>query len=222
VIPPQGNAEFVAAMERVLDTYHLPPDPDVPVVVMDEQPVQLFTEVRQPIAATRHHPKRVDYEYDRAGVADIFMFAAPLGNWRRVSVRKHRTKWDWAHEVRILLEQDFPKAKKIKLVCDNLNTHTIGAFYEAFAPEVARSLVCRLEIVYTPKHGSWLNIAENELSAMTAQCVKGCRFGTIEALRKAVEAWAAMCNAKQKGVQWQFTTENARVKLDSLYPKIKT
>jgi len=207
-------------MENVLETYHLPYDPAVPVVVMDEQPVQLFKEVRQPIAATRHHPKRVDYEYERAGVANIFMIAQPLGSWRRVAVREKKTKIDWAHEMRVVLEEDFPDASKVKLVCDNLNTHTIGAFYETFDRRLARSLVERLEIIPTPKHGSWLNIAENELSALTRQCVHGRRFGTMEELREEVMAWASQCNNKQKGVQWHLTLENARIKLDALYPKI--
>jgi hypothetical protein len=221
VIPPKRNAEFVAAMERVLDTYHLPHDPKVPVMVMDEQPVQLFKETRTPIPATRHHAKRVDYEYDRAGVVNIFMFAEPLGCWRRAAVRERKTKVDGAHEVRILLEEDYPNAEKVILVCDNLNTHSLGALYEAFEPALAHSLARRLEIVPTPKHGSWLNIAENELSALTRQCVWGVRFGTIEALRKAVEAWMNMCNGQQKGVRWQFTNEKARLKLHALYPIIK-
>jgi hypothetical protein len=204
VIPPKRNAEFVAFMERLLDLYHLPYNPKVPVIVMDEQPVQLFKETRTPIPATRHHAKRVDYEYDRAGVANIFMFAEPLGCWRRVAVRERKTKIDWAHEVRILLEEDYSHAEKVILVCDNLNTHSLGALYEAFEPEVAHSLARRLEIIPTPKHGSWLNIAENELSALTRQCVKGCRFATIEALRETVEAWMKQCNDKQKGVIWQF------------------
>lgn len=221
VIPPKPNGEFVAAMENVIETYELPYDPDIPVVVMDEQPVPLFKEVRQPIPATRHHARRVDYEYERAGVANIFMLAEPLGGWRRAAVRKYKTKNDWAHEIRILLEEDFPKAKKVILVCDNLNTHSMGAFYETYEPGHARSLARRLEIVPTPKHGSWLNIAENELSVLTAQCVKGRRFGTISELRKAVSAWASQCNDKQKGVQWHFTLENARIRLESLYPKIK-
>lgn len=170
-------------MENVISTYELPHDSEVPVIAMDEQPVQLFKEVRQPIAATRHHAKRVDYEYERAGVAHVFMFAEPLAGWRRVSVREHRTKIDWAHEVRILLEEIYPLAKKIKLVCDNLNTHTLGALYEAFDPVFARSLASRLEFVYTPRHGSWLNIAENELSVLTSQCIRGRRFGTIGVVR---------------------------------------
>ena len=135
------------------------------------------------------------------------MLAESLSGWRRVEIWEHKTKLDWAEEIRILLEKDFPQAKKIKLVCDNLNTHTMGAFYEKFERSLARSLVERLEIINTPKHGSWLNIAENELSALTRQCVKGCRFATIEALRRAVEAWMNMCNANKKDVLWQFTNE---------------
>jgi len=221
VIPPEQNAEFVAAMERVLDTYHLPYDPAIPVLVMDEQPVQLFKETRQPIPATRHHARRVDYEYDRAGVANIFMVAEPLKGWRRVCVRERKTKVDWAQVMREVLDEHYPDAKKVILVCDNLNTHTFGAFYEMFEPVLAHSLARRLEIIPTPKHGSWLNIAENELSALTRQCVKGGRFGTIEELREKVDAWAKQCNKKQKGVIWQFNCEKARVKLRTLYPKIK-
>jgi len=202
----------------VLDIYGLPYNMEVPVIVMDEQPVQLFKETRTPIAATRNHARRVDYEYERAGVASIFMLAQPLGGWRRVAVREFKTKKDWAHEVRILLEEDFPDVKKITLVCDNLNTHSIGAFYDTFEPGIARSLARRLDIVPTPKHGSWWNIAENELSALTAQCVKGRRFATIEELREEVIVWANQCNTKQKGVDWQFTTDNTRIKLRSLYP----
>jgi hypothetical protein len=221
VIPPERNAEFVAHMENTIATYKMPRDPDVLVVAMDEQPVQLFKEIRQPIPATRNHAKRVDYEYERAGVASVFMFTAPLEGWRRVAVRERRTKIDWAHEVKILLEEDFPNAKKVILVCDNLNTHSIGAFYETFEPAVARSLVERLEIVHTPKHGSWLNVSENDLSALTAQCVEHRRFGTVQELRKEVEAWAASCNDKKKGIQWQFDIEKARAKLKNLYPIIE-
>ena len=206
-------------MEAVLDLYRLPYNPKIPVITMDEQPTQLLKELFMPIAATRNHARRVDFQYERAGVANIFMFSCPLGCWRRAAVRERKTAVDWALEVAVLLEEDYPDAEKIRLVCDNLNTHSLGAFYETFEPERARSLVRRLEIVPTPKHGSWLNIAENELSALTVQCVKGRRFATIEELRESVNAWVRECNANQKGVQWQFTTENARIKLDSLYPK---
>lgn len=221
MIPPKQSGEFVAAMERVLDTYHLPYDPKIPVLVMDEQPVQLFKETRQPIPATRSHPKRVDYEYDRAGVANIFMVAEPLNGWRRIFVRERKTKVDWAQVMREVLVENYPEVEKVRLVCDNLNVHTFGALYEAFEADEARSLARRWEFVYTPKHGSWLNIAENELSALTRQCVKGRRFATIEKLRAEVLAWTQQCNAKQKGVIWQFNCQDARVKLRSLYPKIK-
>ena len=220
VIPPEANAEFVASMEEVLDTYAQPYDPRLPVVCMDEQPVQLLKETRLPIPATKHHPRRVDYEYERAGTASIFMFCEPLSGWREVHVRQQRTKVDWAVEVAQLLRTRYAKADKVLLVCDNLNTHTKGAFYEAFPPEQARSILRRLEFRYTPKHGSWLNIAENELSALTRQCLKGRRLGDIELLRAETEAWHRASNHKQRGVDWQFKINDARRKLKSLYPKI--
>jgi hypothetical protein len=148
------------------------------------------------------------------------MITQALGGWRRVSVREKKTKVDWACEMRAVLEEDFPDAKKIILVCDHLNTHSYGAFYEKFERSHARSLIRRLELVDTPKHGSWLNIAENELSALTRQCVHGRRLGTVELLRENVVA-SVSCNKNQKGVQWLFSLENARTKLNSLYPKIK-
>ena len=208
-------------MENVLDTYHLPYDPEVPVIVMDEQPVQLFKEKRVPIPATRNHPKRVDYQYVRAGVANIFMIAEPLGGRRWVTVREFKTKVDWAYEISAAVEGNYPHARQVILISDNYGTHTPGAFYEAFPPQVARSLVRRLDFRHTPKHGSWLNIAENELSSLTGQCISGRRFGTIMELRREVKAWATQSNAKQKGVQWHFTVDDARTKLRSLYPEIK-
>lgn len=220
VIPPEADAEFVANMEDVLDVYRRPYDKRFPVVCMDEQPVQLLKETRIPIAATREHPKRVDYEYERAGTASVFMFCEPLSSWRDVAVRKQRTRIDWACEIEALLRTRYAKAEKVLLVCDNLNTHTKGAFYEAFAPEKARDLVARLEFHYTPKHGSWLNIAENELSSMTRQCVKDRRFATIDDLRQQTAAWAQHTNNKQRGVDWQFQIDDARRKLKSVYPKI--
>jgi hypothetical protein len=220
VIPPQADAEFVAGMEEVLDTYAEPYDPKHPKLNMDEQPVQLLKETRMPIAATRKHPRRVDYEYERAGTASIFMFCEALTGWRQVTVRERRTKIDWAIEVEQLLRTRYAPAEKVILICDNLNTHTRGAFYEAFEPEKARAIVRRLEFRYTPKHGSWLNIAENELSSMTRQCVKGRRFATIEALRHETAAWQHQSNAKQRGVDWQFKVDDARIKLKSVYPKI--
>ena len=222
VIPPEANSEFVASMEEVLETYAQPYDPRFPVVCMDEQPVQLLKETRVPVAATKAHPRRVDYEYERAGTASIFMFCEPLSGWREVQVRKQRTKVDWAREVAHLLDTRYAQSEKVILICDNLNTHTKGAFYEAFLPEQARSYVRRLEFRYTPKHGSWLNIAENELSSLTRQCLKGRRLGEIELLRSETTAWHRASNDKQRGVDWQFKIENARHKLKSLYPKILT
>jgi hypothetical protein len=220
VIPPQANAEFVASMEDVLETYAQPYNPRVPVVCMDEQPVQLLKETRVPVAATKNHPRRVDYEYERAGTASVFMFCESLSGWREVRVRQQRTKVDWALEVEQLLRERYANADKVILVCDNLNTHTKGAFYEAFAPEKARQIVHRLEFRYTPKHGSWLNIAENELSSMTRQCLKGRRLGDTESLRSETKAWHQASNRQQRGVDWQFKIDDARRKLKSLYPKI--
>lgn len=221
VIPPESDSEFVASMEDVLDTYAMPYNESIPVICMDEQPVQLLKEARTSIAATKNHPQRVDYEYERAGTACIFMFVEPLAGWRKVSVRPQRTKIDWAFEVDELLRTKYANAEKIILVCDNLNTHTRGAFYEAFPVEKAREIIKRLEFRYTPKHGSWLNIAENELSSMTRQCLKNRRLGNINTLRDQTEAWAAKTNIKQRGVEWQFTIGEARHKLKSVYPKIK-
>lgn len=220
VIPPEADGEFVANMEQVLETYAQPYDPRYPVVCMDEQPIQLLKETRVPVAATKQHPRRVDYEYERAGTASIFMFCEPLSGWRQVTERPRRTKIDWAIEVEQLLQTRYATAQKVILVCDNLNTHTMGAFYEAFEPEKARSLVRRLEFRHTPKHGSWLNVAENELSSMTRQCVKGRRFATIELLQAETAAWQQHSNAKQRGVDWQFKVDDARRKLKSVYPKI--
>ena len=219
VIPPEADSEFAACMEEVLETYAVPYDAAFPVVCMDEQPVQLLKETRIPIPATKNHPRRVDYEYERAGTACIFMFTEPLLGWRKVSARPRRTKVDWALETGGLLRTRYADAEKVILVSDNLNTHTKGAFYEAFPPDEARAIVKRLEFRSTPKHGSWLNIAENELSSMTRQCVAGRRIPSIEMLRKETEAWATSSNDRQRGVEWQFTIEDARHKLKSLYPK---
>jgi len=220
VIPPNADAEFVACMDDVLEVYSQPYNAAFPVVCMDEQPVQLTKETREPISATKEHPQRIDYEYERAGTACIFMFAEPLSGWRQVRARPQRTKVDWALEMEALLRTRYADAEKVKLVCDNLNTHTRGAFYEAFEASKARELVRRIEFHYTPKHGSWLNIAENELSSMTRQCIGTKRMESIEMLRTETSAWASNSNVKQRGVDWQFTIEKARVKLKSLYPNI--
>ena len=220
VIPPQADGEFVANREEVLETYALPLDPQHPVICMDEQPIQLLKETRVAIPATKEHPRRVDYEYERGGTASIFMFCEALSGWRQVTVRERRTKIDWAMEVEELLRTRYASAETVIWVCDNQNTHTKGAFYEAFEPEKASAIVRRLEFRHTPKHGSWLNIAENELSSMTRQCVKGRRFATIDTLRSETAAWHQSSNARPRGVDWQFQVGDARVKLKSVYPKI--
>ena len=221
VIPPEANAEFAAHMEDVLDVYSRPYDANIPVLCMDEQPVQLVQEVRIPIPATRRYAKRVDYEYCRAGVPNVFMFAEPLAAWRQVSVRAKKTKIDWAFEMGALLEGRYANCEKVIVVCDNLNTHTIGAFYDVFDPARARDLVSRIEFHKTPKHGSWLNIAENELSCLTSQCVSGRRIGSEDELRKETTAWYEDINTTQRGVHWQMKIEDARIKLKSIYPEIK-
>jgi len=206
-------------MEHVLELYQLPYNPKLPLVCMDEQPVQLIKETRQPLPAAPGKPEKMDYEYERNGTANIFMFTEPLNGMRRVHATEHRTAVDWAHEIRDLLEVDYPEAERVHLVCDNLNTHGIGSLYEAFPPEKARALVQRLEIHHTPKHGSWLNIAEIALSALTGQCLER-RIPDIETLHKETRAWEQRRNARHQGVDWQFTTQNARIKLKRLYPQI--
>ena len=222
VIPPEANAEFVANMEEVLDVYERPYNSAVPVLCMDEQPVQLIKEVRAPIDATLSHPKRIDYEYERAGTASIFLFVEPLAGWRTVQAREKRTKIDWALEVAEILDTRYKSCEKVILVLDNLNTHTKGAFYEAFEPQRARAYARKVQFCHTPKHGSWLNIAENELSAMTRQCLHGRRIGELKILCDEVEAWSQDVNSTQKGVDWQMKVADARIKLKSVYPKINT
>ena len=207
-------------MEDVLEVYKRPFDPDRPVVNMDEQPEQLIKETRHKIAATPGNLERIDYEYERNGTAVNFMFTEPLSGWRKVNVRERRTAIDWAHEIKELLEIDYPAVTKVVLVCDNLNTHKPASLYKAFEPAVARSLLERLEIHYTPKHGSWLNIAEIELSVLTKQCLDR-RIPDIETLRSETAQWAQDRNAGQKSLDWRFTTDQARIKLKRLYPKIE-
>jgi DDE superfamily endonuclease len=220
VIPPDADGEFVANMEEVLETYEKAYDPACPVVCMDEQPVHLIGETQVPIPATKEHPERVDYEYERKGTASIFLFAEPLSGFRQATARPRRTKDDWAHEVAQLLDNRYAGVARITLVCDNLNTHTKGAFYEAFPPEKARDYVRRIDFVYTPKHGSWLNVAECELSCLTRQCLADRRIGDLATLQSEIAAWSSRVNEKQRAVDWQFTIDKARVKLKRLYPKI--
>jgi hypothetical protein len=222
VIPPEQDAEFVAGMEEVLETYAKAYDPKHPVLCMDEQPVQLLKQTRVPIAATKEHGQRVDYEYERNGTASIFMFTEPLSGFRQATARQQRTKADWAIEVAAMLSGRYAEIEYVTLVCDNLNTHTKGAFYEAFEPAVARAYLKRIRFCYTPKHGSWLNVAECELSCLTSQCISGRRIGELTELQQEIAAWAQKTNAKQRGIDWQFRIEDARIKLKRLYPKIKT
>ena len=219
MIPPEQNAEFVASMEDVLDVYKRPYDPKHPVVCMDEQPTQLIKETRQRIAAKPGQTERYDYEYERNGTAVIFLFAEPLVGKRVVNVRKRRTAIDWAEEVKELLDTVYPDAEKVILVCDNLNTHKPASFYKAFPPAEARRLLNRLEIHYTPKHGSWLNIAEIELSALTRQCLSR-KISDFEMLQQQIQIWCKNKNNEQNAINWQFTTKDARIKLKKLYPQI--
>lgn len=205
-------------MEEVLDLYVKPHNPAFPLICMDERPMQLLKETRTPLAMRPGSIVKYDYEYERNGTAVHFLFTDPLQGWRRASVRERRTAKDWAEEMRILLEEDYPESEKVILVCDNLNTHKIASFYEAFPAEKARRLAARLEIHYTPKHGSWLNIAECELSALVTECLNR-RLGNLEKVRRETEAWNRQRNAVQKQVDWRFTTEDARIKLKYLYPQ---
>ena len=214
VIPPECDGDFVAQMEDVLDVY------ERPVVGMDEQPNQLIGETLVAIPVAPGQTLRYDYQYVRNGTVTNFMFSQPLGDWRRVSVRERKTCLDWAEEIAHLLDVDFPDAEVVVLVMDNLNTHNTSSLYEAFPPEEAFRLSQRLEIHYTPKHGSWLNIAECELSALAAQCLGDRRIPDIESLNVELEAWHTQRNMAQKGVDWQFTTDDARIKLKRLYPEI--
>lgn len=220
MIPPTASAEFVAHMEDVLDLYCRPYDPLTPVVNMDEQPVQLVKETRRPLPASPGQAERFDYEYERGGVANVFMFVEALAGWRNAGVRERKTASDWAAEIRAMLDGRYADAEKVILICDNLNTHKIAALYEVFEPEEARALARRLEIHPTPKHGSWLNIAECELSVFTRQCLTG-RVPDIKTLADTARLWQTDRNARQKGVAWRFTTDDARIKLSQLYPQIK-
>jgi len=220
-IPPEQNADFVAAMEDVLDVYCLGHDPRWPQVCMDEQSRQLIKETRTPLAAAPGKPQREDYEYERNGTANLFMFVEPLTGWRQVTVTERRTAVEWAHQIRDLVDVHYPQAERIRLVMDNLNTHKVASLYEAFAPAEARRIAQRLEIHHTPKHGSWLNMAEIELSALTQQCLDR-RIPDIDTLRRETTVWANERNARQKGVDWRFTTPDARIKLKRLYPQIQT
>jgi len=219
VIPPDGNAAFVAAMEDVIEVYHRPHDPDRPVVCVDETSKQLIVETRTPIPAKPGQPKRVDYEYKRNGTANLFMMFAPLEGWRDVTVTDQRAAVDYARMLKELSDTHFPKASKIVLVQDNLSTHKPASLYEAFPAAEARRLVERFEWHYTPKHGSWLDMAESELSVLSCQCLSR-RIPDKDTLIKEVNAWRNERNNKNAKADWQFTTADARVKLKRLYPTL--
>ena len=208
-------------MEAVLDVDQRPEDAALPVVAMDERPVQLLGDLRAPIPAKPGQTARRDYEYKRNGRVTVFMWTAPFQGWRRVSVRERHTAIDWAEEVKYLLDEVYPDAVRVTLVCDNLKTHTVVSLYKAFPAAEAHRLRSRLELVHTPVHGSWLNIAEIELSVLSRQCLRR-RIPDLETLRYEVEAWQDHRNKVANRVDWRFTTEDARIKLKRLYPQVQS
>jgi DDE superfamily endonuclease len=220
VLPPKANAGFVAAMEDVLEVYAQPYDPKRPQVCFDEGGKQLIGEVRPPLPVRPGTPRREDSEYERNGTANLFLVFEPLAGTRRVEVTERRTNRDFARIIRRLVDEWYPEAEKIVLVLDNLSTHSPAALYEAFEPAEARRLVEKLEWHFTPKHGSWLNVAEMELSVLARQCLDR-RIPDLTALRSEVAAWETTRNAAVVKVDWQFTTADARVKLKRLYPTIE-
>jgi len=207
-------------MEDVLAIYACPYDKKRPVVCMDEKPYQLLSHSAKPLPMEPGKPWRIDYEYIKIGICSIFIFTEPLAGWRYAEAFPQRTKKDWAHRIQWLLNEQYPDVDKVVLVMDNLNTHSISSLYETFPPEEAFRLAQRLEIHYTPVHGSWLNIAEIELSSMAAQCLGQRRIPGIKSLNQELSAWHTQRNVSQKGVDWQFKTKDARIKLKSLYPLI--
>ena len=219
-IPPEHNGAFVAAMEDVLKVYARPYDPKRPVVCMDEKPYQFLGEKVNPLPMKPGSVEKVDSQYVRMGTCSISIFTEPLGGWRYCEAFLRRTKKDWAQRIKFVLDTWYPLAEKVVFVMDNLNTHVLSSLYEAFVPEEAFRLAQRMEIHYTPVHGSWLNIAEIELSALAAQCLGKRRISDIGLLNRELGAWYSNRNDAQKGVDWQFTTKDARTKLKRLYPVI--
>ncbi len=219
-IPPEEDANFVAAMEDILDVYKLPYDPDYPVWCMDEKPYQLLDDSRKPLPMRPGDIAKVDSEYVRHGTVSIFCFIQPHNGTIVHYVEETRTAVDWAEKIRLLVDEIEPTAKKIILVMDNLNTHCIGSLYKAFPPEEARRIARKLEVHYTPKHGSWLDIAEIGINIITRECLDR-RITGIDELRTELKAWNDRYNKEKKPVNWQFTAENARIKLKSLYPNIQ-
>jgi transposase len=218
-IPPESDAEFVCNMEDVLEVYKRPYDEASPVICMDEACKQLVKETRIPLPMRPGDGECYDYEYERAGTRNMFMACEPLKGKRYVKVTEHRTRQDWAEFIREIVDQHYPEARKVVLVMDNLNTHAPSSFYATFEPEEARHLIERLEIHSTPKHGSWLNMAEIELSVLAGQCLDR-RIGSEEDLMREISAWQEKRNNKEVQVNWHFTTQDARIKLKHLYPSL--
>jgi DDE superfamily endonuclease len=220
-IPPEQDAAFVCQMEQVLEVYKRPYDPRRPVLCRDEQPKQLISEVSTALPVEPGQCTRMDYEYVREGTCVAWMFVEPLAGWRSVPVTDRKTAVDWAHRVRTVMDDPrYAEAECMTLVCDNLNTHGLASLYQAFQPAEAWRIARKLELVHTPKHGSWLNIAESELSVLTRQSLDR-RLATRAAVASEAAAWSAQRNACQIGVDWHFTTHEARTRLKHLYPKIK-
>jgi len=219
VIPPKENADFVCAMEDILEVYHRIYAEDEVLVCMDETSKQQVRETRIPIPSKAGSPKKYDYEYERNGVSNLFMLSAPLEGWRHVKVTDRHTKQDWAQLIKELVDEHYPD-KKIILVMDNLNTHKLGSLYATFEPAEARRIAERLEIHYTPKHGSWLDMAEIEIGVLSRQCLNR-RIPDQEMLRTEIAAWQERRNKEATTVNWRFTTDDARVKLKSLYPSLQ-
>ena len=218
-IPPEQNSQFVCAMENVLEVYKRPLNPDRPVICFDEKSKQLVEEIAVPIPAAPGRVECHDYEYVRNGTANLFMLVEPLAGRRYAAVTSRRTKLDFARQMKELVDAHYPKAVKVTLVMDNLNTHRLSCLYEAFTPKDARRIAEKIDVIHTPKHGSWLNIAECELSVLKKQCL-GERIGDERSLRQRVSIWNTDRNKRIKKIDWQFKTADAGIKLRRLYPKI--
>jgi len=219
VIPPEANADFVCQMEDILELYTRPYDPNYPLVCLDESSKQLISEVTTPLPPEPGQAERYDYEYKREGVCNLFMMFEPLVGWRHVEVTDHRTQVDYAQQIKYLVDVCYPQAIKIRLAQDNLNTHVRASLYKAFVPSEARRILDKIEFHYTPKHGSWLNMAEIELSVLNRQCLDR-RIPDKQLLIQEISAWEKRRNQLSCKVDWQFTTADARIKLKRLYPSI--
>ncbi len=221
MIPPRKSAAFVWRMEEILGLYEEPYDPSRPLICFDERPCQLLADLREPLPAAPGFPERHDNEYERRGMAHLFVAFEPLTGWRGVEVRERRRGREFAHFVRHLAEEIYPEAEKIRLVVDNLNIHSAASFYEVFEAEQARRLSRRIEFCYTPVHGSWLNMAEIEISVLVRQCLGKRRVPDAKTLGREARAWCEQRNRQRASVDWRFTTADARTKLHRLYPSIE-